>query len=325
MNAMVTGAAGFVGSHLVERLLARGDSVVGVDNCCTGSVENLAHLRDDERFTFVGCDASCELPDVAELDAIFHFASPASPRDYGRLPLQTLRANAAGTELSCELARRKSAKLIFASTSEVYGDPLVHPQSEDYSGNVNPIGPRACYDEGKRYGEAVVSVYDADPEFDGRIVRLFNTYGPRMRAGDGRVVPNFIEQALQGLELTVYGDGRQTRSLCYVDDTVSMILAFADLPEPEYRVVNIGSDEEVSILHVATLIAEIAGTPLRLSYLPAMPDDPHRRRPDLTRAMRMLGSLPKTPLRYGLARTLSAWRGPQTTIGKESRGHVRAL
>jgi dTDP-glucose 4,6-dehydratase len=218
MRIVVTGAAGFVGSHICERALERGWTVTGIDNCITGTPENVAHLMSHERFIFIEADVSAGVPDVPGADALLHFASPASPKDYAERPLETLRVNSRGTEACCEFAVRRGARLLFASTSEIYGDPLEHPQRETYWGNVNSIGERSCYDEGKRYGEAVVSAYRRVQALDGRIVRIFNTYGPRMRINDGRVVPNFVRQALSGEPLTIYGDGEQTRSLCYVDD-----------------------------------------------------------------------------------------------------------
>jgi nucleoside-diphosphate-sugar epimerase len=308
MIALVTGAAGFVGSHLCEALLRRGWRVVGIDDLCTGDLSNLAKLRELESFRFEYGDVSNGV-DVAErVDAVFHFASPASPKEYQRLSKETLRVNSIGSEHCAALALRDRARFIYASTSEVYGDPLVHPQPETYWGNVNPIGPRACYDEAKRYGEALATEYARCHNLDVRIVRIFNTYGPRMRAGDGRVVPNFIEQALSGRALTIFGDGTQTRSLNYVDDTVETILRFFELDDPEHRVVNVGSDEEVTVLDIASLVARAAGIELRTEMQAAAPDDPRRRRPDLRRAVGMLGPLPRTPLADGLARTVHWWR-----------------
>jgi len=317
MIAVVTGAAGFVGSHLCDALLDRGFRVIGFDNLCTGDPANLAALRARDGFHFEYGDVSESLDVPERIDAVFHFASPASPKEYVRLSRETLRVNSTGTERCAALAVRDRARFIFASTSEVYGDPAVHPQPETYWANVNPIGPRACYDEGKRYGEAIAADFARRDGLDARIVRLFNTYGPRMRAADGRVVPNFIEQALSGKPLTVFGTGRQTRSLNYVADTVEVILRFFDLREPAHRVLNVGSDEEVTVVHVAALIAEVVGTQLHLEHCPPAPDDPQRRRPDLSRARQMLGSLPRTSLREGLARTVKWWQSKDSVI-KES-------
>lgn len=318
MIAVVTGAAGFIGSHLCEALLARGYCVVGIDNFCTGDAANLAPLRKSNGFDFEYGDV-CDSIDVADrVDAVFHFASPASPKEYQRLSRETLRVNAIGTERCAALALRDRARFLFASTSEIYGDPLVHPQPETYWGNVNPLGPRACYDEGKRYGEAVAGEFARRYGLEIRIARIFNTYGPRMRAADGRVVPNFIEQALSDKPLTVFGSGSQTRSLNYVDDTVETILRFFELDDPAHRVVNVGSDEEVTVLQIAELVASAAERELRVEHCAAVPDDPQRRRPDLTRANALLGRLPRTPLRDGLVRTVNWWRTKES-VAKEAR------
>ncbi len=308
MKALVAGVAGFLGSHLAEKLIQRGDRVVGVDSGLTGNAQNIAPLLGEPRFTFFSCDVSEALPLINNLDVLYHFASPASPRDYARHPLETLRVNGRGTDLCCAMAQRCGARLLFASTSEVYGDPLVHPQPESYWGNVNPNGPRSCYDEGKRYGEAVVAAYRASSALDARVVRLFNAYGPRMRPNDGRVIPAFMESAVTGAAFSIFGDGRQTRSLAYVEDVIDAVVRYSDLPNPSEPVINVGSDEEVTVLELAALVAEVSGVPLRVEFHPAMPDDPQRRRPSLDRAAAVLGNLPRTPLKDGLEKTLAWWR-----------------
>jgi dTDP-glucose 4,6-dehydratase len=309
MNVLLTGAAGFLGSHLTDACLRRGDTVIGIDNFATSNGENVAHLRDEPRFRLIAADVCEQIPELGlPIDLIFHFASPASPRDYAEAALETLKVNAMGTLRCCELARETHARLIFASTSEVYGDPLVHPQSEAYWGNVNPNGERSCYDEGKRYGEATVAAFRREHALDARCIRIFNTYGPRMRGGDGRVVPAFITQALGGEVLTIFGDGTQTRSLCYVDDLIEGILRFAELANPHYWVMNLGSDHEVSVKELASTIARLCGTMPRTVHRPAPPDDPARRRPDLTRARQMLGWKPRTPLEAGLDKTIAWFR-----------------
>ncbi len=304
MNALVTGGAGFVGSHLCSALLREGHSVVAVDNLITGELSNIAPLLEDDRFRFVHADVSETLREPERLDTIFHFASPASPIDYAERPLETLRVNSIGTERCCALAAERGARLVFASTSEVYGDPLEHPQRETYFGNVNPNGPRSCYDEAKRYGEAVVAAFRRTRGLDARVVRIFNTYGPRMRRNDGRVVPAFVSQALAGEPLTIFGTGRQTRSLCYVDDLVEAIVRFATVDEPMYRTINIGNDREVTVLEIAALVAKLCGVTLRLDTRPLPENDPLQRRPDLTRAFDALRWSPSTPLEAGLLSTI---------------------
>ena len=300
---LVTGAAGFVGSHLCDRLLAEGWEVVGLDNFLTGHRRNLEHLTDEPRFRFIEGDV-CDPPELdGPLDWILHFASPASPPRYQDCPIHCLRTNAEGTHLLLEQARRLGAKFFFASTSEVYGDPEVHPQVEDYRGNVSCVGPRSMYDEAKRYGEAMVMAHHHEHGTDTRIIRIFNTYGPRMAPDDGRVVSNFVCQALEGLALTVYGDGAQTRSFQYVDDLVEGIwrLMGVDFHEP----VNLGNPQELTILELARTIQELlpaGATEVRFEPLPA--DDPTRRKPDITRAAELLGWEPKTRLREGLSRTI---------------------
>lgn len=308
MISLVTGAAGFLGSHLCAALLREGHRVIGADNLMTGDISNLSTMLDDDRFRFVEADVADELPALEHVDTIFHFASPASPIDYAERPLSTLRVNSRGTERCCELAVRHGARVIYASTSEIYGDPLEHPQREEYFGNVNSLGPRSCYDEAKRYGEAVIAAYRRTEALDGRMVRIFNTYGPRMRRDDGRVVPTFISEALAGIPLTIFGDGSQTRSLCYVDDLIEAILRFTTIDNPAYWVVNIGNDEEVSVLEIARTISELCGVPLRVAHQPLPENDPRQRRPDLTRARSLLKWRAQTPMSEGLARTIAWFR-----------------
>jgi nucleoside-diphosphate-sugar epimerase len=310
-NVFVTGAAGFLGSHLVDRLLAAGKRVVGIDNFATGSTDNLAHIGDDKPFAFVEADVS--LPwtwagDFDHPDLILHFASPASPVDYGREPLATLSVNALGVMHAVALSFATGSRFVFASTSETYGDPLEHPQRESYWGNVNPVGVRACYDEAKRYGEAYLTSAVRKLGIDGRIVRIFNTYGPRMQPGDGRVVPNFCLSALRGEPLTVYGDGKQTRSFCYVDDLIDGILRLATAEGLGGKVVNIGNPDEFTILELAEIIAKIVGVPLKVVALELPPDDPARRKPDITLARTLLDWEPKMALREGLVSTLDYFR-----------------
>ncbi|HTS79873.1 MAG TPA: UDP-glucuronic acid decarboxylase family protein [Myxococcaceae bacterium] len=304
----VLGGAGFLGSHLCERLLRDGAaSVVSVDNLITGSERNLEAIRPDPRFRHVLQDI-CEPFDVdGSLDLVFNLASPASPIDYAQLPLETLRVGARGTEHGLELARRKGAVFFQASTSEVYGDPLEHPQAESYWGNVNPVGPRSVYDESKRYAEALVAAYRRTLGLSVRIVRIFNTYGPRMRLEDGRVVPAFVAQALAGKDFTVFGDGSQTRSFCYVADLVDgfVRLALSEVQDP----VNLGNPEEMTILQFAEEVRAVAGGGGRIVHLPLPKDDPQRRRPDITRARQLLGWEPRTSLTDGLRQTIAYFRG----------------
>jgi len=308
MNVAILGGAGFIGSHLVDRYLREGHSVVAVDNLCTGSPANLAEAFAYETFSFVEADVTRAVPVDGPLDLILHFASPASPVDYARLAVETLEVNSRGTQLACELAEARGARLVFASTSEIYGDPLVHPQTEAYWGNVNSIGPRACYDEAKRFGEALVTTHVRVGRLDARIVRIFNTYGPRMALGDGRVVPNLLTQALTGQPLTIYGDGRQTRSFVYVDDLVEGIVRVAAYDLLRGAVVNLGRPDECTILEAARLVAEVAGVPLLTELHPLPQDDPTRRCPDITLARNLLGWEPRVALRDGLERTIAWWR-----------------
>jgi dTDP-glucose 4,6-dehydratase len=306
MRAVITGGAGFLGSHLVDRCLDEGWEVVVIDNLITGNMDNLAHRLGDPRFRFIKQDVSEFLYVDGPVDFVFHFASPASPIDFKRYPIQVLKVGALGTHKALGLAKAKGARFMLASTSEVYGDPTVTPQPETYWGNVNPIGPRGVYDEAKRYAEAMTMAYHHVHGLDTRIVRFFNTYGPRMRLDDGRVVPNFVAQALRGEPLTVYGDGSQTRSFGYVDDTIDGVwrLAHSDFHEP----VNIGNDRESTILEFAEAVLRATGSASPIVHLPPAPDDPQRRRPDLTRARTILGWEPRTPLEEGLAKTVAYFR-----------------
>jgi nucleoside-diphosphate-sugar epimerase len=298
---VVAGGAGFIGSHLCDRLLDRGDGVIAVDSLLTGSRANVAHLAGHERFELVPHDV-CEPFDIdGDVDAVLDLASPASPKDFAVLPLEILAVGSIGTRNLLDLARAKGARFLITSTSEVYGDPLVHPQPESYWGNVNPIGPRSCYDEAKRFSEALTVAYHRHVGVDIRIVRVFNTYGPRMKPGDGRVVSNFLVQALTGAPITIYGDGRQTRSFCYVDDEVDGILAVLD--GPLTGPVNIGNPDEFTVQELADLVVELTGTRSAIVREPLPIDDPTRRRPDTTIAREQLGWQPQVALRDGLART----------------------
>jgi dTDP-glucose 4,6-dehydratase len=305
MRALVTGAAGFLGSHLSESLLERGFSVVGMDNLITGDVANIEHLTGRD-FVFVKHDVTHYIAIEGPLDYIFHFASPASPIDYLRIPIQTLKVGALGTHNALGLAKAKGARLLLASTSEVYGDPLVHPQREDYWGNVNPIGPRGVYDEAKRFAEAITMAYHRYHKVETRIVRIFNTYGTRMRVEDGRAIPAFMSQALRGEDVTVFGDGSQTRSLCYVSDLVDGILRLmlSDVTEP----VNIGNPEELSIRRLAERVVAVTGSSSRIVERPLPVDDPKIRQPDITRARTLLGWEPRVSLEQGLPRTVDYFR-----------------
>ena len=307
MRLLITGGAGFIGSHLCDRLLADGHTVIAMDNLITGNTDNIAHLAGQRRFTFIHHDVTNYIFVEGPLDAVLHFASPASPVDYLNYPIQTLKVGALGTHKALGLAKAKDARFLLASTSEVYGDPLAHPQTEDYWGNVNPIGPRGVYDEAKRFAEAMTMAYQRYHGLETRIVRIFNTYGPRMRIKDGRVVPNFIDQALHGQPLTVYGDGSQTRSFCYVSDLVEGLvrLLHSDEPEP----VNIGNPSEMTILQFAEAINRLTGNPAGIVRQPLPVDDPKQRRPDISKAQRVLdGWAPVVPLEQGLAATVADFR-----------------
>src|SRR5688500_13302659 len=299
---VVTGAAGFLGSHLCDLLLDRGDKVVGIDNLCTGDRANIDHLCGRDGFTFVRGDVSDEVGVAGPVDAVMHLASPASPKDYLALPIETLKVGSFGTHNTLNLARAKGARYLLASTSEVYGDPLVHPQDESYWGNVNPLGPRAVYDEAKRFAEAMTMAYHRRHGLDVRISRTFNTYGLRLRPGDGRVVSNFIVQALAGQPLTVYGDGSQTRSFCYVDDQVRGLVALLD---SDYTgPVDIGNPYEFTVLELAHAVLEVTGSDSEIHCQPLPQDDPVQRQPDISLANEVLNWFPRTALRQGLERTI---------------------
>ena len=306
MRVVVTGGAGFLGSHLCDHLIARGDEVVCIDNLSTGTSSNVAHLLEHRRFALVEHDVSAYVEVDGAVDAVLHFASPASPVDYAKMPIQTLKVGSLGTHNTLGLAKAKGATFLLASTSEVYGDPLVHPQVEQYWGNVNPVGPRGVYDEAKRFAEAMTMAYCRYHELDTRIVRVFNTYGPRMRPNDGRVVSNFIVAALAGAPITIYGDGTQTRSFCFVDDQVRGIVAL--LESGEHDPVNIGSPEEFTVTELAEIVLETTGSESPVRYLPLPVDDPKRRRPDTTRAQELLGWNPSVALREGVQRTAEYFR-----------------
>ena len=308
VNAVLTGGAGFLGSHLVDRLLLeRWNKVVVLDNLITGSLSNLSHLVGDPRLVFQQVDVSDSVAVDGPVDFVFHFASPASPDDFTRHPIEVMKVGSLGTLNALELARAKSAKFMMASTSEVYGDPLISPQPETYWGNVNSIGPRSVYDEAKRFSEALTMAYRNHYGLDTRIVRFFNTYGPRMRLDDGRVVPNFVKQALLGEPLTVYGDGSNTRSFGYYEDVITgvYLLATHDYREP----VNIGTEEEKTILEFARAVIKVSNSESEISYLPASVDDPRQRRPDLTRARTILGYEYHVNLEEGLQKTIEFFKG----------------
>lgn len=306
-TTVVTGGAGFLGSHLSERLLSEGHRVIALDNLITGSTKNIEHLAGHERFRFIKMDVSQYIFVPGDVDYIFHFASPASPIDYLELPIPTLKVGALGTHNALGLAKAKGAKFLLASTSETYGDPLVHPQREDYWGNVNPIGPRGVYDEAKRFAEAMTMAYHRYHGVDTKIVRIFNTYGPRMRLRDGRVVPAFIGQALTGQPLTIFGDGSQTRSFCYVSDLVDGIfrLSQSDTHEP----VNIGNPGEMTIKQFGEEIIRITGTTSKMEFKPLPVDDPKVRQPDIGRAKRVLDWEPKVSFEDGIRQTIEYFKG----------------
>lgn len=305
-RVLITGAAGFLGSHLCDRFIKEGFAVVGMDNLVTGDLKNIDHLFKHPDFEFYHHDVSKFVFVPGELDYILHFASPASPIDYLKIPIQTLKVSSLGTHNLLGLARVKKARIIVASTSEVYGDPLVHPQTEDYWGHVNPIGPRGVYDEAKRFMEAITMAYHTYHGVETRIVRIFNTYGPRMRLNDGRVLPAFIGQALRGEDLTVFGDGSQTRSFCYVDDLVEGIyrLLMSDYVNP----VNIGNPQEITIREFGEEIIKLTGTSQKMVYHPLPTDDPKQRRPDITLAKKLLGWEPKIDRAEGLKRTYAYFK-----------------
>jgi dTDP-glucose 4,6-dehydratase len=323
MRVLVTGGAGFLGSHLCDRLIAEGHEVICLDSLLTGRADNIAHLQTHPRFTFIQHDITQPFFIADRVDWVLHFASPASPKDYGAHPIHTLKVGALGTYHMLGLAKAHGAKFLLASTSEVYGDPEVHPQPESYWGHVNPIGERSCYDEAKRFAEALTMAYWRQHGIDVRIIRIFNTVGPRMRIDDGRVFPNFITQALRGEPLTVYGDGSQTRSFCYVDDLIEGVMQVMAWTPPEgadelARVFNLGNSEEVTILEFAHLVKEVTGSRSPIVFRPLPKDDPKQRRPDITKAKNFLGWQPRTSLREAVERTLPYFRQVLGMLPKET-------
>ena len=320
MRVVVTGGAGFLGSHLCDALAARGDQVVCLDNLSTGRLDNITHLIDRTGFEFHQCDVSEGIDVAGPVDAVAHFASAASPPDYLRLPLETLAVGSHGTEHGLRLAESKGARFIVASTSEIYGDPAVHPQPEEYWGNVNSIGPRSVYDEAKRFAEALTTAYGSARGVNVGIIRIFNTYGPRMSASDGRVVTNFITQALSGVPITVYGNGDQTRSFCYVDDLIRGIVKMIDSAEP--GPINLGNPEEFTIGDFARLVIEITGSPSTIEYRPLPTDDPTRRRPVITRAKERLGWQPEVSAAEGVSRMVTWFRGRPAEVEFAQTGEI---
>jgi dTDP-glucose 4,6-dehydratase len=322
MRAVITGGAGFLGSHLCDALVDRGDIAVCVDNLATGRRANVEHLLGNPAFEFVACDVSEELDIPGPLDVVAHLASPASPPDYLIRPLETLAVGSRGTENALRLAQRHGARFLLASTSEVYGDPAVHPQPEDYWGNVNPIGPRSVYDEAKRYAEALTFAYRRARDVNTGIVRIFNTYGPRMSARDGRVVTNFVTQALNGEPLTIYGDGGQTRSFCYVDDLIRGVVAMIDSPEP--GPVNLGNPEEFTVADFAQLVLRVTGSASSVEHHPLPVDDPVQRCPVISRAKKVLGWQPEIRVEDGVRRTVEWFRSrPEETRSAAALGQKR--
>ena len=306
MRVLITGVAGFLGSHLADRFIGAGHDVVGMDNFVTGSPDNIAHLTGNKRFAFFEHNVTNFIYVAGPLDGVLHFASPASPRDYLELPIQTLKVGSLGTHKALGVAKAKGARFLLASTSEVYGDPLVHPQPEEYWGNVNPVGPRGVYDEAKRFAEAMTMAYHRYHGLDTRIVRIFNTYGPRMRVHDGRVVSNFIVQALKGEPITVYGDGSQTRSFTYVDDLVDGIVRLFERGTSEPT--NVGNPNEFTVLQLAEMVLRLSGSASRIVRAPLPQDDPKVRQPDITRARTSLGWKPTVELEQGLVATIEHFR-----------------
>lgn len=319
---LITGAAGFLGSHLCDRFIAEGFEVIGMDNLLTGNIHNIEHLFPLEQFTFYNHDVTRFVHVPGHIDYILHFASPASPIDYLKMPIQTLKVGALGTHNLLGLAKAKGARILVASTSEVYGDPLVHPQKEEYWGNVNPIGPRGVYDEAKRFMESITMAYHNFHGVETRIIRIFNTYGPRMRLDDGRALPTFMSQALNGEPITVFGDGSQTRSFCYVDDLVEGIyrLLLSDYHQP----VNIGNPSEITLQQFAEEVKSLTGTTSEIIYKPLPQDDPKQRQPDITKAREILGWEPKVDRSEGLRRTLDYFLQYAVKQGREQAADLKA-
>lgn len=307
-TAVVTGGAGFIGSHICDELIKKGQRVICLDNLVTGTLANIKHLQSDPNFKFIRHDVIQPLPELGDVSYIYHFASPASVPDYQKYQEETALVNSMGTLNMLRLAKKTSAKLLFASTSEVYGDPLVHPQTEDYWGNVNPNGVRACYDESKRFGEAVTALYFRKFNVDARIIRIFNTYGPRMRPNDGRVISNFVNQVLQGKPITVYGDGTQTRSFCYVDDLVRGIIVINTSQKTSGEVYNLGNPDEYTMLELAQVIKKTMDSGAQIEFKPLPEDDPKRRKPDITKVTAQLSWKPTTSLQAGLQKTIEYYR-----------------
>ncbi|MGD0064939.1 MAG: UDP-glucuronic acid decarboxylase family protein [Streptosporangiaceae bacterium] len=320
MRVVITGGAGFLGSHLCDALVGRGDAVVCLDQLSTGRLANVSHLLDHPAFDFVGADVAAGITVTGPVDAVAHLASPASPPDYLLWPLETLAAGSQGTQNALRLAHQHQVRFVLASTSEVYGDPAIHPQPEDYWGNVNPIGPRSVYDEAKRFAETLSAAYRRTLGTDAGIIRIFNTYGPRMRADDGRVVTNFIMQALSGNPLTIYGDGSQTRSLCYVDDLIRGIVAMIDSPEP--GPVNLGNPEELTVAEIAALVIRITGSSSGTEHCPLPADDPARRCPVIARARETLGWRPVILAEEGLYRTVEWFRSRPGEVAAAARAQL---
>ncbi len=320
-RVLITGAAGFLGSHLCDRFVREGFFVIGMDNLITGDLKNIEHLFKSAQFEFYHHDVSKFIHVPGELHYVLHFASPASPIDYLKIPIQTLKVGSLGTHNCLGLAKSKKARMLIASTSEIYGDPLVHPQTEEYWGNVNPVGPRGVYDEAKRFQEAITMAYHNFHGLETRIVRIFNTYGPRMRLNDGRALPAFIGQALRGEDLTVFGDGSQTRSFCYVDDLVDGIfrLLMSDYAQP----VNIGNPDEISLKDFAEEIINLTGTTQKIIYLPLPTDDPKQRKPDITKAQQILGWSPRISRKEGLKITYDYFKSlPQDELNKQPKDFI---
>lgn len=305
MRVLITGAAGFIGSHLCEKFLDEGFEVIGLDNFLTGSPENISHLFGNPNFRFIRYDITNFIYVQGKLDIILHFASPASPKDYFRHPIHTMKVDSIGTLNTLGLAKEKKSRYVLASTSEVYGDPEIHPQKETYWGNVNPIGPRSVYDEAKRFAEALSMAYFREHKIDVRVLRIFNTYGERMRQEDGRVIPSFITACLKGEKIKIFGDGKQTRSFCYVKDLVEGIFKISIEPNIAGEVFNIGNPEEYTVLELAEIIKEITNSKSQIEFLPKLEDDPQRRRPDITKIKTVVKWEPKTPLMEGLKRTIN--------------------